>query len=123
MLCAFSDLVNLLATYSKTSLFRTSAIQTLQLTEHLKYNSSTCKHEKFVGFAHSLVLHNTFLYGVQLTKPFTHLNNPWFQRVRITEVRLYILSSLLVAILVNCSKASTNKDKTISEFYFQKLSA
>ena len=50
---------------------------------HPKYNSSTCKHEKFVGHAHSLVLHNTFFYGVQLFEHFSHLN------IQVTEV-MYI---------------------------------
>ena len=40
----FVALANLIATYSRTSLIRTSVIQTLQLTEHPNYNSSTCRH-------------------------------------------------------------------------------
>ena len=62
----------------------------LKLTEHPKSNSSTCKHEKFVGHAHSLVLHNTFFYGVQLSKHFSHPNTSWSHCVRISEVQLYV---------------------------------
>ena len=43
--------------YPNTSVNRTS-------------NSSTCKHKKVVGHANSLVLHNTFFFGVvQLSEP------------------------------------------------------
>ena len=67
---------------------------------HPRSNSSTCKHEKFVGPAHSLVLHHTFFYGAPLSEHFSYPNTPWSQRVRITEVRLY----------------SQNKNHTIKTF-------
>ena len=61
---------------STTSLIRTSVIRTLQLTKYPKSNSSTCKHEKFVGHVHSLVLHNTLFYCVQLSELFSHPSTP-----------------------------------------------
>ncbi len=48
--------------YIRTSVNTTSSIQTLQLTEHPKSNTSMYKHKELLGHAYSLVLYNVFLY-------------------------------------------------------------
>ncbi len=59
----------------RTSIFQTSIIRILQLTEHTKSNSSTCKHEQVVRFFVSFSTIQYISYGVQLSEHFG-LNTP-----------------------------------------------